>query len=189
MIGRALELQSVDTFDEVDHVQFKVGRISRVETEDDNGMKSFYHTSHDEWLQIASIDISNYLRVLNRTLYYALAYYLIGCDNPRYFLVEFYKAVEVIQNVFHGEKECLKALQPFGTTENDFKKFKKVCNDTRQAPLDIGRHAPEPGAQLYSVDLRNLLITPRPQQIFESSTLLCRQVIDSYIAFLIKRSF
>jgi len=37
----------------------------------------------------------DFIRVLNPTLYYAMAFYLVGCENRRYFLVEFYKAVEL----------------------------------------------------------------------------------------------
>jgi hypothetical protein len=113
---------------------------------------------------------------------------LIGCDNPRYFLIEFYKAVEVVTKVFGGEDEFLKSLKPYGVAKSKFKKFGKVCNDMRLAPLNIGRHAPMPGAPLYSVDLRNLLVDPRSRDACESSTVFCRHVIDAYIAFLIQQA-
>lgn len=178
-------------FDEVDRIRFKVQHIVRVETERQEGdkvIKGFYHTGEDEWLEVAADSLAQYLRVLNPTLYYALAFYLIGCDNPRYFLVEFYKAVEVITNVFGGEKEFLKSLKPHGVTKSKFKEFGKVCNDMRLAPLDIGRHAPMPGVPLYSVDLRNLLVEPRSREVLESSTVFCRQVIDAYMTFLIQQA-
>jgi hypothetical protein len=190
-IGRATNPRDASTFDEVDYIRFKVERILRVETEwleGDKVIKGFYHTGRDEWLEIAADSIAQYLRVLNSTLYNALAFYLIGCDNPRYFLIEFYKAVEVVMRVFGGEGEFLKSLEPHGVTKSMFKKFREVCNDTRKAPLDIGRHAPMPGAPLYSVDLRNLLVDLRSLEVVESSTVFCRQVIDAYMAFLIQKA-
>ena len=191
LIGPATHLLDNSAFDEVDRIRFKVERIVRVETERqkrDRAIKRFYHTGKDEWLEIAVGSIAQYLRILNPTLYYALAFYLIGCDNPRYFLIEFYKAVEVIRLVFGSENEFLNSLRPHGVEKRKFKEFGKVCDDMRLAPLDIGRHAPMPGAPLYSVDLRNLLVEPRSREVLESSTVLCRQVIDAYMAFLIQQA-
>jgi hypothetical protein len=191
LIGTATHLLDNSVFDEVDRIQFKVERIVRVETDRQEGdrriITGFYHTGKDEWLEIAAGSIAQYLRILNPTLYYALTFYLIGCDNPRYFLIEFYKAVEVIRHVFGSEKEFLNSLKPHGVEKSKFKEFGKVCDDMRLAPLDIGRHAPMPGVSLYSVDLRNLLVEPRSRDVFESSTMLCRQVIDAYMAFLIQQ--
>jgi hypothetical protein len=187
-IGPAINLSDESTFKEVDRIQFKVERIIRVELERQEGdkvIKGFYHTGHqDEFLEIVVDNIAQYLRVLNPALYYAQAFYLIGCDNPRYFLIEFYKAVESVSNVFKGEDDFLKSLKPYGVMKGKFKEFAKVCNDMRLAPLDIGRHAPMPNAQLYSVDLRDLLIEPRSREVLELSTVFCRQVIDAYRAYL-----
>jgi hypothetical protein len=181
----------IHTFDEVDRIQFKVERITRVETERQEGdklIKGFYHTGIEDQLEITAESIGQYLRVLNPTLYYSIAFYLIGCENPRYFLIEFYKAVEAIRNVFGTENGFLKSLRPYGVTKPKFKDFTKVCNDIRLAPLDIGRHAPMPDAPLYAVDLKNLLIETRSRDVFESSTIFCRQVIDAYVAFLIQQA-
>jgi hypothetical protein len=181
----------IHTFDEVDRIQFKVERITRVETERQEGdklIKGFYHTGIEDQLEITAESIGQYLRVLNPTLYYSIAFYLIGCENPRYFLIEFYKAVEAIRNVFGTENGFLTSLRPYGVTKPKFKDFTKVCNDIRLAPLDIGRHAPMPDAPLYAVDLKNLLIETRSRDVFESSTIFCRQVIDAYVAFLIQQA-
>ncbi len=191
LIGSASNPSDDSAFDKVDRIRFKVQRIIRQETERREGdkvIKGFYHVGKDESLEIAVNSIAQYLRVLNPTLYYALAFYLIGCDNPRYFLIEFYKAVEVITNVFGSEDEFLKSLKPYGVTKRKFKEFGKVCNDMRLAPLDVGRHAPMPGAPLYSLDLRNLLVEPRSREVLESATVFCRQVIDAYMAFLIQQA-
>jgi hypothetical protein len=128
--------------------------------------------------------IASYLRVLNEPLHYAIAFYLIGCENLRYFLVEYYKAVEVIENQLGGERRCLEALSRHGVDRAIIKEFKAQCNDMLRAPLDIGRHAPGPGAPLYSVDLRNLLLQPTSRGVFERATTACRQVIDGYLELL-----
>jgi hypothetical protein len=129
----------------------------------------------------------DFLRTLNDTLHYALAFYLIGCENTRYFLVEYYKAVEVIENTLGGERSCIDLLGPFGVDKATLKTFRGECNDMLRAPVDIGRHAPAPTAPLYAVDLRNLLSEPRSRSLFETSTRACRQVIDGYMEFSSRR--
>jgi hypothetical protein len=175
----------------VDVIRFGIKQLIRVETEWREGdavVSGFYHDSKDTHIDLSVADLSQYLTILNRTLYYAIAFYLIGCENVRYFLVEYFKAVESIEHAFGGENKLLDQLKSFGVRKSDYKTFKGYCNDARSAPLDIARHAPEPDAPLYSVDLRNLLADPRSSQVFEFSTLACRQVIDSYIAFLKENS-
>jgi hypothetical protein len=129
-------------------------------------------------------DLLDYLQFLNNALHYALAFYLIGCENTRYFLVEYYKAVEVIENALGGERRCIDLLGPFGVEKATLKSFKRNCNDMLRAPVDIGRHAPAPDAPLYAVDLRHLLSQPRSRSLFETSTRACRQAIDAYMKFL-----
>ena len=131
--------------------------------------------------------MTDFVRSLNDTLHYALAFYLIGCENTRYFLVEYYKAVEKIENTLGGERRVIELLSPFGVDKATLKTFKRECNDMLRAPVDIGRHAPAPGAPLYAVDLRHLLSEPRSRALFESSTRACRQVIDAYMMFLVKQ--
>jgi hypothetical protein len=160
-------------FDEVSHIRFRVQRIVDAQT------------GKDEEVELEVSRIRQFLRVLNPTLYYAIASYLVGCDNPRYFLVDYYKAIEVIKNKLGGEGQFLELLRPYGVTSTGFKEFGKISNDARSAPWDIGRHAPMPGVPVYSVDLRNLLGEPRTREILESSTVFCRQVIDGYFALLI----
>ena len=177
MIGGADDPDPND-YEYVDVVQFKVERIvSR------NRESGFPHRMRkEELLDVTVRSLAQYLGVLNPTLYSALAYYLRGCENSRYFLVEFYKAVEVIKNALGGESKLLKALSPYGVSHKKLKEFGKACNDKVTSTLDIGRHAPMPDAPLYSVDLRTS--EPRSLQVFESSTVVCRQVVDAYIAFL-----
>src|SRR5262245_61203327 len=72
-------------------------------------------------VHVSLSSILDYLRVLNYTLHYAIASYLIGCE--RYFLVEHYKAVEVIENCFGGERRCIDILTPFGVDKTTLKSF------------------------------------------------------------------
>lgn len=174
-------------FVEVDTIRFKVERIVRVELdriESGEAIEGFYHTGQEEWLEVAVDDLRQFLLIHDETLDYALAFYLIGCDNPRYFLIEFYKAVEVLKNKFGNENNLLTSLRPYGVTRNQYRDFRRICNDMREASLDIGRHAPTPGSPLFSIDLRNLLVEPRFREVLESTTVFCRQVIDAYIKYL-----
>jgi hypothetical protein len=191
LVGPALGKIDENKFDEVEVIKFKVTRVNQVAVERRIGeevFKGFDQVSHEEFIEIKTESISNFIRILNPTLYYALAYYLIGCDNPRYFLIEFYKAVEVIKNKFGAKQKLLRSLAKYGVFEKEFSDFTKTCNDMRLAPVDIGRHAPMPGAKLFSVDLRNLLIEPRSYQVFELSSSFCRKVINAYIEFLIDQA-
>lgn len=174
-------------FVEVDSIRFKVERIVRVEHDRiENGevIEGFYHTGQEEWLEVAVDDLRQFLLILDETIYCALAFYLTGCANPRYFLIEFYKAVEVIKNKFGNENNLLTSLKPYGVTRNQYRDFRRICNDMKEAPLDIGRHAPTPEAPLFSIDLRNLLVESRSREVLESTTVFCRQVIDAYIKYL-----
>ena len=191
IIGPTTRSLAVDTFSKVDHIRFRLERVIRVEGETQFGnetVKPLHHEGKEEWLEITTDDIIRYLNVLNPSLYYALAFYLIGCENPRYFLVEFYKAVEVIKKAFGSEAKLLKSLGQFGVTESKYRGFRKDCNNIRSVQLDISRHAPDPEAPLYAVDLRNMLVESRSLEVLESSTVFCRQVIDAYLAFLIRQA-
>jgi hypothetical protein len=84
-------------------------------------------------------------------------------------------------NALGGKKTGIKQLKPYGLNESLFSDFGKYCNDDREAPIDIGRHAPQPGSDLFAVDLRNLLSEPKSRKIFETGVSCCRQVIDAYL--------
>lgn len=189
VVSPGFRLPDSSKYDEVDLIKFQVKRIKlpNIECKEGESLNKYpYYRCENESLEVSIDSLAHYLDVLNPTIYYALAFYLIGCDNQRYFLVEFYKAVEVILNSFGGKAKFLKSLEPYGIKKKKFSEFGKLCNDMRLAPLDIGRHAPMPGASLYAVDLRRLLVEPRSRNVFESTTSFCRQVIDAYLTFLIK---
>ncbi len=86
-------------------------------------------------------DITDYLMVIDETIWNAICYYLLGCDTQRYFLVEFYKCLEVIKTHFGNEKKLTDALKPHGFLRQVYKEAKKLANDRRR-PLSIARHAP-----------------------------------------------
>ena len=115
-------------------------------------------------------------------LHFALAYYLIGCENPRYFLIEFYKAVESIENALGGERKAIASLEPYGVTGAVFRKLKRDAND-QSRPFDIGRHSPK-GTDLRVVDIRRMLSEPQSHQVYSESVSAVRQVIDAYFALL-----
>ncbi len=121
--------------------------------------------------------VVEFLNLLNPTLYNAMAFYLIGCQFPRYFLIEYFKAAETIENELGGERNLISTLEPYGVTSTQYKKFKRLCNEHQ---MEISRHAPEKGVPFYAVDIRNLLGEPTSKKIFESATLSCRSVIDAY---------
>jgi hypothetical protein len=125
--------------------------------------------------------IVEFLNVVNPTLYNAIAYYLIGCQFHRYFLIEYFKAAETIENELGGEAKLISMLKPFGVTSTKYKGFKRLCN---AHPVDISRHAPKKGVPFYAVDIRNLLGEPESRELFESATLSCRAVIDAYHFYL-----
>jgi hypothetical protein len=171
-----------------DCVPFTLERIVPVETVETFGgkeVKFLHHESKGETVHISQGELADYLSVLNPALYYALGFYLRGCENPGYLLVEYYKAVEVIKRVFGGEGPFLDALKPFGVVRDEYKTFARNSNDM---PLDIGRHAPKPDAELYAVDLRHMLVQPRSRDVVEQATRLCRAVVDGYLRYLLAQS-
>jgi len=171
-----------------DRVPFTLERIVPVETVETlsgKQVKLLHHESKGETVHISQGELLDFLSVLNPALYYALGFYLRGCENPSYLLVEYYKAVEAIRHVFGGEAPFLDALKPFGVVRDEYKTFARNSNDVEMAPLDIGRHAPKPDAELYAVDLRRMLVQPRSRDVIEQATRLCRAVVDGYMRYLL----
>lgn len=182
---------SESQFSKVDILRFKIGKIIRIDKEEKSGnkiIKTFHHEIEPHLLEFPLENLFNYLSILNKTIYFAIASYLIGCDNPRYFLVEFYKAVEFIKNSFKNEDEFINSLSEYGITKRRYKKFTQNCNDSLNSPFDIGRHAPSSNTEIYSIDIKNLFVDPLSTELFLSSTKLCRDVIDAYINYSINKN-
>jgi hypothetical protein len=134
---------------------------------------------HD--IVVTKDQIVEFLHVLDATLYNAIAYYLIGCQFHRYFLVEYFKAAESIENELGSEAKLISTLMPYGVSATKYKMFKRLCNNH---PVDISRHAPKKGVPFYAVDIRNLLGAPESRELFASAVLSCRAVIDAYHLYL-----
>ena len=127
-------------------------------------------------------ELEGLLRLCTPHLYFAIACYLIGCEHPRYFLIEFFKALEAIENAFGGESAAIDALREWGVVRADFKKLKRYASE-QQRPFDIGRHAPR-GEDLLVIDVRRLLDEPLSRTVFRESVAATRQAIDAYFAYL-----
>ena len=131
-----------------------------------------------------NLRIYNYLSIVNWELYLAITYYLIGCQNIQYFLIEFYKSVEIIKNYFKNETDLKTNLNPHGFNLNEYKKLKRYANDVRN-PLNIGRPAPKRWTGFTFIDIKRLLEEPKSKQVFGDSTRICRDMIESFISYLV----
>ncbi|MFQ5931784.1 MAG: hypothetical protein ACE5MM_05220 [Nitrospiraceae bacterium] len=135
-------------------------------------------------LAMTARELEDLMTLCTPQLYLALAYFLIGCENRRYFLVEYFKAVEAIEGAFQGESGLLETLASHGVVAADYKRLKRYANDQQQ-PFDIGRHAPNGMAELRTIDVRRLVEEPLSRQVFQDSIRAVRQAIDGYFAYLI----
>jgi hypothetical protein len=169
-------------------VTFTVRRlveVAREETVAGEIRRFLYHEAEAHGISIDVRELEGLLRFCTPQLYFAIAYYLIGCENPRYFLIEFFKAVEVIENAFGGESAAIDALREWGVVRAEFKKLKRYASE-QQRPFDIGRHAPR-GEDLRVIDVRRLLDEPLSRTVFHESVAVTRQAIDAYFAYLCAR--
>jgi hypothetical protein len=177
----------VDTAPEVDKISFNLGRLVRKEGEDQiagKKVKTVWHDTEPYLFTLGTNEIHEFLDILNENLYLAVCYYLIGCQNIRYFLIEYYKAVEAIKNYFGTEKQMKEQLRPHGFKyKKEYKKLKQYANGERE-PLDIGRHAPKKGTKLFIVDFKRLAEEPKSKEIFEESSRICRNMIEIFMRYL-----
>ncbi len=124
--------------------------------------------------------------MMDMHLAYAIAFFLAGCANTTYFLVEFYKSTESIRHAFPDEKSMLSSLAPYGLTRKSYKAFAQAANDTMQ-PIAFGRHAPK-GKRVFGIDIRSLSRPTTFQgRLFREAMQTNRDCIDAYIALRIKR--
>lgn len=163
----------------VNEVVFSLRRRVKVMSEDN---RSWHYDTTPNPVAVSVDEFEALLRCCTFELYLALAYYVIGCENVRYFLVEFYKALEAIENAFGGERQAIDALRPHGLAAASFKQLKRDANDTRRA-LDIGRHAPA-GQDIRVIDVARLLEEPRSHEVFLRAVSAVRNAIDAYFEWL-----
>lgn len=166
-------------------VTFTVRRlveVTREETISGQTHRFWPYETEAHAISIGVRELEDLLRLCTPQLYLAIAYYLLGCEHPRYFLIEFFKAVEVIENAFGGESAALGALMEWGVVRAEFKKLKRYASE-QQRPFDIGRHAPR-GEDLRVIDVRRLLDEPLFRTVFRESVAATRQAIDAYFSYL-----
>ena len=161
-----------------DKIIINIGQITQAKTNEDVMTKIISIK-----LEIPKFKIEDYLSVICWELYLAITYYLLGCQNIEYFLIEFYKSAEVIKNYFGSDKDFKSRLGPFGLKYNAYKKFRQIANDERN-PLNIGRHAPKKDTELSFIDFKNIISEPKSRQVFENSTQVCRDLIGIFIDYL-----
>lgn len=167
---------------DLDIIKFNLGKIVKKEV---GGKleKGFYYDVEPYSLLLKKQDIEDFLSVLNINLNLAIYYYLNGCYNIRYFLIDYYKSIEAIRNYFKNEKVMKEKLRPYNLNWKNYNKLKRYANDTTRT-LNIGRHAPKKGEVLYVVDVKRLLEDPKSKEIFEESSRICRGMIDIFIRYL-----
>ena len=169
------------SFSEVNSVSFNLHRYISKYSEETGKTFSYIDTEPCKII-LNQKDISDYLTMLDNAIMYAICYYLLGCDTQRYFLIEFYKCLEVIKNHFKNENEMKKELVPHGFNCQIYDEMKKLSND-RSKPLSIGRHAPVKGIPVHQIDTKWLFGDPTGRKTFETGEKACRNIIDSYIKF------
>jgi hypothetical protein len=135
-------------------------------------------------LEIERKVFDSFHKLIDRSLAVAIAYFLIAAENPKYFLVEYYKCVETIKKEFGNETEMKRALSPFGFSQVMFKKLTKHANDDRM-PIGFGRHSPKKGSNAIGIDLRSLHTPTIQRKLFIDASRLCRACIDAYVAYLL----
>lgn len=168
---------------EIDTLSFNLHRYVTKYTEEDG--KTYSHTATEPCeVKLDKKDIADFLMMHDMTVMYAICYYLLGCETQQYFLIEFYKCLEVIKNHFKKEKKMKKALSPHGFDIKTYDKARESGNHQRE-PLSIGRHAPKKGIPVHSINTKWLFSDPKGKEVFRIGEKACRNIIDSYIKFRI----
>lgn len=167
-----------DIAPEVNKVVFKLCRYIKRQV----GTEGYVWDKEPCNLVLNKKDIEDGLMVIDQTVLYAICYYLLGCDTQQYFLIEFYKCLEVIKNHFGNEKKMISALRSHGFLEAVYKEAKKLAND-QMNPLSISRHAPLKGISVRSINTKWLFSDPIGRKVFEIGERACRNTIDAYLKF------
>ena len=95
-------------------VTFTLRRLVEVTREEAIAGETHQFWHYETEVHEISIDVrelEDLLQLCTPQLHLAIAYYLIGCEHPRYFLIEFFKAVEAIENAFGGESAAIDELR------------------------------------------------------------------------------
>ncbi len=182
------EVASFDACPEVDRaVTFNVFRLTGeqgIKRLEDNtrvalGMEPYR-------LEVDRTFFDEFDKLIDRSLEMSLIHFLDASENPKYFLHEYYKCMEGIENSFGGEKPMLNALQPYGFTNKMLNELNRTANNPRQ-PLSFARHATAPGANVIGITDRALYSESWQRQLFIDATKICRAGIDAYVSYLLAR--
>jgi hypothetical protein len=101
-------------------------------------------------LEIKRAILDEFDKLIDDSLEPAIQSFLDASENPKYFLVEYYKCMEVIKKGFGGQTAMLKALEPYGFSEKMFDELNRTANNPRK-PLSFARHAAQPGANIHGI--------------------------------------
>ncbi|HEV3448255.1 MAG TPA: hypothetical protein VG099_26685 [Gemmataceae bacterium] len=137
-------------------------------------------------LEIDRTFFDGFDKLIDRSLEMSLIHFLDASENPKYFLHEYYKCMEGIENSFGGETPMLNALQPYGFTKKMLNELNRTANNPRQ-PLSFARHATAPGANVIGITDRALYSESWQRQLFIDATKICRAGIDAYVSYLLAR--
>lgn len=180
------DASSFDTCSEVDSVvTFNLERLTGEQRIKWVGDQPVCLGSRPHKLEVERAEFDTFHKVIDRSLAVAITYFLIASENPLYFLVEYYKCLEVIKHEFGSESKMLGALAPHGFTKEMFKALTRDANNHRM-PIAFGRHAPKMGA--IGIDLRALRTPTMQRALFVESTQRCRACIDAYTCYLRQRA-
>ena len=176
--ARQIEPDEILEIPNVETVRLTMEKIIEKQRKED-GRIYVWHESEPHEMVIDKKAISEYLEAKNNALFYAMYYYLKGTYTQEYFLVEFYKCLEVIKRELSGEKMMKKKLGIHGFNISDYKKLNRYANDTLN-PISIGRHPPDIRATVDHIDTKWLFDDPKGKEVFDLGQKACRTAIEAY---------
>jgi len=167
-------------------VAFNLERLTREQGIKKLGNRFVCLGSEPYRLEIGRAEFDSFHKLIDQSLAVAITYFLVASENPQYFLIEYYKCLEVIKHEFGNEDKMLDALSPHGFNRTEFTTLKRDANNHRM-PIAFGRHAPRKGENVIGIDLRALRTPTMQRELFVESTRRCRTCIDAYICYLLER--
>ena len=102
------DASSFDTCSEVHRVvTFKLERLTGEQGIKKVGDRFVCLGSEPYRLEIERAEFDNFDKLIDRSLAVAITYFLVASENPQYFLVEYYKCLEVIKHEFGSEAKSV----------------------------------------------------------------------------------
>jgi hypothetical protein len=186
LVGKPQNPSLLDVLPTVDALAFRLDELTREElrggTSDTHAVRVRFDLNSCE-VVIRRTELSEYIERGDPTLDLAIAYFLAGCENRRYFLVEWYKSIDAIQKTLGGERYVAPVLSDFGLNVTMLKSLKRAANDDKDA-YDIGRHAVNPDGLMRFVNFKYIFEHPPSWALWNESYYSVRNCIDSYFEYL-----